>query len=137
MRTRGSQMSAEGEAWTSAVPDVLGPGLGVLFCGINPGRFSDAAAAHFANPRNDFWRLLHDAGFTRRLLEPAEQFELLRYGVGVTNGAPTSRARQTGSSKSPASSARASSGSSARRPTAAPSESARRSASRKSGSATR
>jgi double-stranded uracil-DNA glycosylase len=81
-------MSAEGETWTSAVPDVLGPGLSVLFCGINPGRFSDAAAAHFANPRNDFWRLLHDAGFTPRLLEPAEQFELLRYDVGVTNAAP-------------------------------------------------
>jgi TDG/mug DNA glycosylase family protein len=59
----------------------------VLFCGINPGRVSAAAQAHFANPRNDFWRLLHAAGFTPRLLEPAEQFELLSYGVGVTNAA--------------------------------------------------
>ena len=71
----------------SAVPDVLAPGLRVLFCGINPGRVSAAAQAHFANPRNDFWRLLHVAGFTPRLLEPAEQFELLTYGVGVTNAA--------------------------------------------------
>ena len=71
----------------SAVPDVLAPGLRVLFCGINPGRVSAAAAAHFANPRNDFWRLLHAAGFTPRLLEPAEQFELSAYGVGVTNAA--------------------------------------------------
>ncbi len=38
---------------------------------------SAAAAAHFANPRNDFWRLLHDAGFTPRLVDPAEQFEVL------------------------------------------------------------
>jgi double-stranded uracil-DNA glycosylase len=59
----------------------------VLFCGINPGRVSAAAHAHFANPRNDFWRLLHAAGFTPRLLEPHEQFELLRYGIGVTNAA--------------------------------------------------
>jgi double-stranded uracil-DNA glycosylase len=59
----------------------------VLFCGINPGRVSAAAQAHFANPRNDFWRLLHAAGFTPRLLEPAEQFELLTFGVGVTNAA--------------------------------------------------
>jgi TDG/mug DNA glycosylase family protein len=59
----------------------------VLFCGINPGRVSAAAAAHFANPRNDFWRLLHAAGFTPRLLAPAEQFELLDYGIGVTNAA--------------------------------------------------
>jgi TDG/mug DNA glycosylase family protein len=71
----------------SAIPDVLAAGLRVLFCGINPGRVSAAARAHFANPRNDFWRLLHAAGFTPRLLEPAEQFELLSYGVGVTNAA--------------------------------------------------
>jgi double-stranded uracil-DNA glycosylase len=66
---------------------VLAPGLAVVFCGINPGRFSDAAAAHFANPRNDFWRLLHAAGFTPTLLEPSQQFELLRLGIGVTNAA--------------------------------------------------
>jgi TDG/mug DNA glycosylase family protein len=72
----------------SAIPDVLGPNLRVLFCGINPGRVSAAAHAHFANPRNDFWRLLHAAGLTPRLLAPAEQFELLDYGLGVTNAAP-------------------------------------------------
>jgi double-stranded uracil-DNA glycosylase len=71
----------------SAIPDVLAPGLRVLFCGINPGRVSAAAHAHFANPRNDFWRLLYAAGFTPRLLDPREQFELLDYGVGVTNAA--------------------------------------------------
>jgi len=72
----------------SAVPDVLAPGLRCVFCGINPGFRSAAAAAHFANPRNDFWRLLHRAGFTPRLLDPAEQFEALEYGVGITNAAP-------------------------------------------------
>jgi TDG/mug DNA glycosylase family protein len=71
----------------SAIPDVLAPGLRVLFCGINPGRVSAAARAHFANPRNDFWRLLHAAGFTPRLLDPSEQYELLKYGIGVTNAA--------------------------------------------------
>jgi TDG/mug DNA glycosylase family protein len=71
----------------SAVPDVLAPGLDVVFCGINPGFHSDAKAAHFANPRNDFWRLLHAAGFTPRLVDPAEQFEVLRYGIGLTNAA--------------------------------------------------
>jgi len=69
------------------VPDVLAPGLRCVFCGINPGRVSAAAAAHFANPRNDFWRLLHDAGFTPRRFEPAEQFSLLRLGLGITNAA--------------------------------------------------
>jgi TDG/mug DNA glycosylase family protein len=70
-----------------AVPDVLAPGLRIVFCGINPGRASAAAGAHFANPRNDFWRLLHAAGFTPRLLEPSEQFELLALGIGLTNAA--------------------------------------------------
>ena len=71
----------------SAIPDVLGPGLRVVFCGINPGRISAAAGAHFANPRNDFWRLVHAAGFTSCLLEPSEQFALLDEGLGVTNAA--------------------------------------------------
>ena len=69
------------------VPDVLGPGLTAIFCGINPGRVSAAANAHFANPRNDFWRLLHAAGFTPRVYEPSEQFELLKLGLGATNAA--------------------------------------------------
>jgi double-stranded uracil-DNA glycosylase len=75
-------------AVSSAVPDVLGPGLEVVFCGINPGFVSAAATAHFANPRNDFWRLLHAAGFTSRLYEPGEQFEVLHEGIGLTNAAP-------------------------------------------------
>src|SRR5262245_57659425 len=59
----------------------------ILFCGINPGRVSAAAGAHFANPRNDFWRLLHDGGFTPRVLAPAEQHELPAFGYGLTNAA--------------------------------------------------
>jgi double-stranded uracil-DNA glycosylase len=71
----------------SAIPDVVDDALRVLFCGINPGRVSAAAGAHFANPRNDFWRLLHAAGFTPGLLAPSQQVELLRHGIGVTNAA--------------------------------------------------
>jgi TDG/mug DNA glycosylase family protein len=72
---------------SSSVPDVLDDGLVCVFCGINPGRVSAAAAAHFANPRNDFWRLLHAAGFTPRLYVPQEQFALLELGYGLTNAA--------------------------------------------------
>jgi double-stranded uracil-DNA glycosylase len=85
--TRVKRNRAKSVTTSSAVPDVLAPGLEVVFCGINPGRVSDAAQAHFANTRNDFWRLLHEAGFTPRQLAPAEQFELLRHGIGVTNAA--------------------------------------------------
>jgi TDG/mug DNA glycosylase family protein len=78
---------AVSEPAPSDVPDVLARRLRVVFCGINPGRVSAAAQAHFANPRNDFWRLLHAAGFTSRLFEPHEQFSLLDEGIGVTNAA--------------------------------------------------
>ena len=61
---------AGGDATPSDVPDVLAPDLRIVFVGINPGRVSAAARAHFANPRNDFWRLLHAARLTSRLYEP-------------------------------------------------------------------
>jgi double-stranded uracil-DNA glycosylase len=80
-------LPASAVAAASAVPDVLAPGLRVVFCGINPGRVSAAAGAHFANPRNDFWRLLHDAGFTPRQYEPREQQALVALGLGLTNAA--------------------------------------------------
>jgi TDG/mug DNA glycosylase family protein len=82
-----SPNSASPKQPESAIPDVVAPGLRVLFCGINPGRVSAAAHAHFANPRNDFWRLLHAAGFTPELLEPPQQFDLLKHCIGVTNAA--------------------------------------------------
>jgi TDG/mug DNA glycosylase family protein len=78
---------AGGDATPSDVPDVLAPDLRIVFVGINPGRVSAAAGAHFANPRNDFWRLLHAASLTARRYEPAEQFSLLGEGIGVTNAA--------------------------------------------------
>jgi TDG/mug DNA glycosylase family protein len=71
----------------SEVPDVLAPDLRIVFVGINPGRVSAEAGAHFANPRNDFWRLLHASRLTSRLYEPGEQFSLLGEGIGVTNAA--------------------------------------------------
>lgn len=71
----------------SAVPDILAPGLRIIFCGINPGRASAAAGAHYANPRNDFWRLLHAAKLTPRLFAPEEQADVLALGLGLTNAA--------------------------------------------------
>ena len=67
------------------LPDVIGTGLRVLFCGINPGLWSAAVGQHFARPGNRFWPALHRGGFTPRQLDPAEQTELLRYGLGLTN----------------------------------------------------
>lgn len=71
----------------SAVPDILAPRLRIVFCGINPGRRSAAAGCHFANPRNDFWRLLAEAGLTPRRLNPSEQWTMPEFGYGLTNAA--------------------------------------------------
>ena len=67
------------------MPDVVGPGLDVLFCGINPSLRSAETGHHFARPGNRFWPALHLAGLTPRRLTPDEDQELLRYGLGVTN----------------------------------------------------
>lgn len=67
------------------IVDVIGPGLRVLFCGINPGLYSGYTGHHFARPGNRFWPTLYAAGFTDRLLKPAEQDELLKHGYGITN----------------------------------------------------
>ena len=65
--------------------DVIAPDLAVLFCGINPSLMSAERGHHFARPGNRFWPALHRAGLTPRRLDPAEDAELLRYGLGVTN----------------------------------------------------
>lgn len=67
------------------VPDVIAPNLRVLLCGINPSLYSAAVGHHFARPGNRFWKALHGAGLTHRLLRPDEEQELLRAGLGITN----------------------------------------------------
>jgi TDG/mug DNA glycosylase family protein len=75
------------------IPDVLAPGLRVVFCGINPGVWSAAIGRHFARPGNRFWPALYASGFTARLLGPYEQEELPRYGLGLTNVVSRATAR--------------------------------------------
>jgi len=72
-------------AYGRGVPDLIAPGLAVLFCGINPSLYSAATGHHFARPGNRFWPALYGAGFTRRLLHPSEENLLLEEGVGITN----------------------------------------------------
>ena len=67
------------------VPDLIAPGLRVLFCGINPGLYSAATRHHFARPGNRFWPALYRSGFTSRLVAPWEESALLALGLGITN----------------------------------------------------
>ena len=57
----------------------------MLFVGINPGLYTAWSGHHFARPGNRFWPALHQAGFSRRLLHPSQQEELLDDGYGITN----------------------------------------------------
>jgi TDG/mug DNA glycosylase family protein len=82
MRPRRADLEA---ARGKSIPDVIAPGLNVLFVGINPSLWSGAVGLHFARPGNRFWRTLHEAGFTDRLLMPHENRVLLEHGLGVTN----------------------------------------------------
>src|SRR6266545_7628965 len=79
-------------AQEKTVRDVIAPGLRVLFCGINPGLYSAVTGHHFARPGNRFWPTLYEAGFTPRLLIPAEERELLTFGYGITNLVPRATA---------------------------------------------
>ncbi|MFI6158907.1 G/U mismatch-specific DNA glycosylase [Micromonospora haikouensis] len=75
------------------LPDVISPGLTVLFVGINPGLWSAATGWHFARPGNRFWPALHRGGFTPRQLHPSEQEALPGHGLGITNMVARASAR--------------------------------------------
>lgn len=85
-----AQMAA---AHGTTIPDVIGPDLRVLFCGINPGLWSAAVGKHFARPGNRFWPALHASGFTPRLFAPYDQDQLLQLGLGISNVAARATAR--------------------------------------------
>jgi G:T/U mismatch-specific DNA glycosylase len=73
------------DARNRTVPDIIAPGLAILFVGINPGLVSGALGRHFARPGNRFWKAIYAAGLTPQLLTPERQLELLEHGIGITN----------------------------------------------------
>ena len=79
--TRADLEAARGKS----IPDLIAPDLRVLFVGINPSLWSGAVGLHVARPGNRFWRALHDAGFTDRVLAPHDGRELLKRRIGITN----------------------------------------------------
>lgn len=67
------------------LPDIVAPGLSVVFCGLNPGLSAAAEGHHFVGRSNRFWRVLHLAGFTPHLIAAEDDASLLDYGLGVTS----------------------------------------------------
>jgi TDG/mug DNA glycosylase family protein len=88
--------SVTSTASPQGLPDILEPGLSVVFCGINPGVCAASTGRHFAGRGNRFWRALHLAGFTPEQIRPQDDRTLLQYGCGLTTvvSRPTARADQ-------------------------------------------
>ncbi|WP_050478459.1 G/U mismatch-specific DNA glycosylase [Herbaspirillum rhizosphaerae] len=76
------------------LPDILAPGLDVVFCGINPGMSAAATGHHFMGRSNRFWKTIHLAGFTPTCLDPLDDRRILEHRCGLTTVVerPTARA---------------------------------------------
>ncbi|MFV0525318.1 MAG: mismatch-specific DNA-glycosylase [Acidimicrobiales bacterium] len=83
----------------TTVPDLVGPGLRLLFVGINPGLWTAATQTHFAHPSNRFYPALSAAGLIDQPVDPAagmddtDRAALIERGIGITNLAPRATAR--------------------------------------------
>lgn len=73
------------------VPDLIGPGVKLLFVGINPGLWTAATQTHFASPSNRFYPALERAGIIDRRIDRGvgmtedDRAYLVRRGIGITN----------------------------------------------------
>jgi TDG/mug DNA glycosylase family protein len=67
------------------LPDVLAPGLRVVFCGTQAGAASARRGAYYAGPGNKFWKTLHEIGLTPERLAPEAFRALPTYGIGLTD----------------------------------------------------
>ena len=67
------------------LPDVLRPGLNIVFCGTAAGAVSARRGAYYAHPQNKFWRILHAVELTPRIIRPEEYAELPQWGLGLTD----------------------------------------------------
>lgn len=67
------------------LPDLLRPGLALVFCGTAAGERSAREGAYYAHPGNFFWRALYEAGITPHRFTPAEYPKLTGLGIGLTD----------------------------------------------------
>jgi TDG/mug DNA glycosylase family protein len=78
----------------ATVPDLVGPGLKLLFVGINPGLWTAATQTHFAHPGNRFYPALLEAGVITRPIDRGvgmdddDRAHLIERGIGITNLVP-------------------------------------------------
>jgi TDG/mug DNA glycosylase family protein len=70
---------------TAILPDLLRPGLNLVFCGTAAGTVSALRGHYYAHPQNKFWRTLHAVGLTQALIAPKDYPTLLDHGIGLTD----------------------------------------------------
>ena len=83
-----------------SLPDLLEPGLSIVFCGINPGLRAASTGHHFAGNNNRFWRVMHLAGFTPEQIRPEDDRTVLQFGCGLTTVVPRPTAQAAELSRS-------------------------------------
>jgi G:T/U-mismatch repair DNA glycosylase len=71
--------------WSKMLPDLIGPGLRIVFCGTAAGEKSAMLGAYYAGPGNQFWPVLDRIGLTPTRLAPREYDRLLEYEIGLTD----------------------------------------------------
>jgi len=77
----------------ATLPDLLAPGLALVFVGINPSRYAAAQGHYFARRSNRFWpafsrsrlSLAARHGLGTEVLLPEHDGALLRFGFGFTD----------------------------------------------------
>ncbi len=71
------------------LPDLLAPGLALVFVGLNPSEYSTREGRYFANPRNRFWPAFNRSALLPAALgrpcAPPDDAALLDHGIGFTD----------------------------------------------------
>jgi TDG/mug DNA glycosylase family protein len=83
--TGAGDFNEEHAARSSVLPDLLQPGLRLVFCGTAAGNVSARRGHYYAHPQNKFWTTLHAVGLTPRRLDPSEYASLVTLGIGLTD----------------------------------------------------
>ena len=78
--------AAEAPGRLRTLPDLLRPGLELVFVGINPGERSARLGHYYGHPGNAFWPALSASGLVPRDVGPEDDRRLpLDYGIGFTD----------------------------------------------------
>lgn len=67
------------------LPDILAPGLDIIFCGTAAGHASARRGHYYAGPGNRFWPMLAETRLTPRRLTPDEDRLMPGFGLGLTD----------------------------------------------------